>query len=177
MIILREISCEIAKSLKTHDENLGSIMRNIRITIPHEKQPGRNKNRRTSVRRLLYRGLNDGGFRQILLNRDQFRLFRFRSGFFREVQLQDAVLEFCVDIFLMQVFANVEASLAGSLETLSAKEFAFFRSFIIGGPGGGDGQITVFQFCLDVFFGKSRKIYIEGKSVFEFPGACYRTKL
>ena len=72
----------------------------------------------------------------LLLDGNHLRLCRFRFFLLREAQLQNAVLKLGRNIFLMEIFANIKASLAGTAEPFSAKiltGFCFVFFFQVAG--------------------------------------------
>ena len=109
-----------------------------------------------------------------LLNSNVYRfLFFFLWCFLRNGQNQNTVFEGCTNIFLTDIFADEEASLACSDKTFSSEVFAFCLLFFrCVGTVCADGKITIFQFCAYILFCKSRKINIQEIVTILFADIC-----
>ena len=81
-----------------------------------------------------------------LFNGNQLRFFfHFLLGFLWNKQLQNAILEACFDVLLLQLFAYIEGSLAGTRVAFLSYIAVFLIFFIlILSFLSRDGQIAVF---------------------------------
>ena len=84
------------------------------------------------------------------------------------------MFEFCFDVVLMYFFTYIKATTAGTCITFSADITScffllliFIQAFLCT-----DGQITIFQCCVDFIFLKSWKIYnqfVSAENVMQVP--------
>ena len=83
---------------------------------------------------------------------DVLRRFDFLLSFLRNGQGQDAVLELRLDIFLGDLFADIEAALAGAVESFASDVLAIFvLVFLVRVLDGLDDQVAILDLRLNVF--------------------------
>ena len=91
---------------------------------------------------------------------DRFMLRKRHRLLLREVKRQDAVLKLGLDVFFIDILADVEASGHGTGITLLMDDLAFLvLALFFNALGRGDRQIPVLQLQINLIFLEARQVY------------------